>query len=176
MFRPFEEELRPKKEERHRESAAETDFDDLKFSKAECDTLAKFVEKVAIRIAPIPTDSFEKVGREFLEESYGAAGYSADVARYAGAALAAYQSDNIVEATANVEQVYVAMKKMYPKQPDRYLKDPNADPEVLLKDPARRAAGDAARENVAWAAGGLGVAAGTDEAKKVGEESGKAPN
>ena len=65
---------------------------------------------------------------------------------------------------------------MYPKQPDRYLKDPNADPEVLLKDPARRAAGDAARENVAWAAGGLGVAAGTDEAKKVGEESGKAPN
>ena len=119
------------------------------YDEAECDEFAKFVESVGKKIAAVPVDSSEKVGRDFLGELYGAAEFSDDMARSAGEALEAYRTGNFKMGTAKSEQVYVGLKKMFPKSFDQYLVD-------------KSVAGGDTLENVAWAAGNLKTAADRD--------------
>ncbi|MEK7601586.1 MAG: hypothetical protein AAB480_03600 [Patescibacteria group bacterium] len=112
------------------------------------------------------------LGAKVLRILYGPVDFGEIVEHMAGSAVDALRAGNQTKCDLGVAQVFMAIEKRRGA-----AKKPESNPEEQLKDPARRAAGDAARENVAWAAGQLRYVAGTDfEEKKAREKGGETAN
>ena len=107
------------------------------------------------------------LGAKVLRVLYGEMDFGELTEHMAGSAVDAFRAKNAVKGMIAIEQLYMAIEKRRGED-----KKPEGNSEEQLQDPARRAAGDAALENVAWAAGKLRIVAGTDfEAKKAKEQA-----
>ena len=106
------------------------------------------------------------LGAAVLLKLFGPANFGELIEHMAGSAIDAFRSGNVVKGKIALENVGMAINRRRGEG-----KKSEGDPEEQLKDPARRAAGSAAREKVEWAAGDLKIVAGRDiEAKKAKEE------
>ncbi|MEK7093404.1 MAG: hypothetical protein AAB927_02865 [Patescibacteria group bacterium] len=108
------------------------------------------------------------LGKAALRDTYGEGDFGVIVEHMAGGAVDAFRAEDTFKGHIAVEQLLISINGMRKRG-----ELAQGNPEEQLKDPARRAAGDAARENVAWAAGQLRVVAGTDLDEKKAKEKAK---
>ncbi len=106
------------------------------------------------------------LGANVLSKLFGPVHFGELIEHMTGSAVDAFRAGNMVKGKIAIEQVIMAINRRLGEG-----KKPEGKAEEQLKDPARRAEGAAARENVELAAGRLRFVAGKDfETKNTKEE------